>query len=128
MTILTVEWNLETAACLIVGYGVSLGIGHLVIWPLLTAIFRKISDTTQLSTARYAAAVGLAERAIYTTVVLSEGIEAVGGWLILKAILEFKSSKRSMESYYAYLLGNALSLLFGLLGGLLILVLWKQLL
>ena len=101
-----------------VGYLISILIGHIIIRPIMEKIFRTANLTQHLESHWMAGWVGVFERAIYTTAILISGKEIIAGWLALKAIAELKSPGRELIGYYTFLMGNGMSLVFGIGGGL----------
>lgn len=103
-----------------IGYGISLGIGTLVIFFAMYVVFDKW-DPNQRENLWYAAWTGIIERFIYTSAVLIDQFGIINGWLILKAVGDWSSSPRqkhrSWPAFTAYLTGNALSIIFGVVGG-----------
>jgi hypothetical protein len=62
---------------------------------------------------------GLIERIIYFFAAYISAWSLIGGWLALKGLAKFgtkDSTDEDIKSFYAYLIGNGLSLLFGVGG------------
>jgi hypothetical protein len=113
----------------ILTYSLSLILGHFIVVWLMNLMFGK--DRTGGPHPR-AWAVGLVERTIYTScLLLGLPFSAIGGWLVLKGLVQFNpkgtpttSTIDFLTDYYSYLIGTGLSLIvgvgFGLLGRLLL--------
>lgn len=110
-----VFFSLET----LFGYLTSILMGHIVIRPTMKRVFKKTGLQQHLDSIGLAGWVGIFERLIYTTAIIVDGKEIIAAWLALKAIAEFKSPDRELIGYYSFLLGNGLSLFFGIGGGIL---------
>ena len=100
------------------GLFLSLGIGTVVITPAFYLFCRnclkKKPDTTQLV---LAGMVGFVERLIYFVGALLTQYEMIAGWLLLKSIATFSGNRvESDVAYQLYLLGNGLSIFFGIGG------------
>jgi hypothetical protein len=102
------------------GYFISLIVGTVVSYLLMYFVFDKF-DKDQKDNINYAASVGFFERIIYTSAVLIDQYGLITGWLVLKALVDWPSSPsskvRSWPKYTVYLIGNALSIAFGIAGG-----------
>jgi len=108
----------------VVGYAFTVIIGQAVIYPLMAFLLQKIGEQEQREFLWLAAGVGIVERVIYTTSVVLGQYELMAIWLVLKAAVEWKSEeKRNLSSFYVYLIGNGMSIIFGYLGGVVVLAL-----
>lgn len=104
---------------LLLAYLVSTVIGSLTIFPIMRYVFRRIGSIEQVESLWLAIWVGVLERGIYTTAVILGASEVIAGWLALKAAANLKAPDKQLTEYYAFLLGNGLSLAFGIGGGVL---------
>lgn len=102
----------------LLGYGISLFGGHVFIFPIMHWLLKQLGEQEEANTLWQAGFVGLTERAIYTTAIVLGLKEAVAVWLVMKATIQWKSEEsKNVSKFYIYLIGNALSLIFGLIGG-----------
>lgn len=118
--------SFQILAVYLLGYGVATGGGLAILWPTMNRLFKTLEDEREaaLRAHRFSACVGVIERCIYVTAIVAKTPELIAVWLVLKTATEWKRDPvRGFENFNIYLIGNGLSLLFGLLGSLLIHVL-----
>ncbi len=106
----------------IIGYIFSIAGGWVVLGKIVPWLFSKTDDQNDHDTMVLAAMIGVVERSLYTTsVILPVFFPFTVGWLALKSAKEFTSGQsKAVANFYAYLLGTALSFMFGIVGGVLI--------
>lgn len=109
--------NKEFIITLLLGCLSSSFIGGLVITPIMYKIFSNASCKSQKETHKYAFWIGIIERSFYTICVCFGSYIMVGGYLVLKSFQNIDAEKRDAISFHAYLLGNSLSLLIGVIAG-----------
>ncbi len=125
--LLTVLYSIDLHKLLpayVLGYGISLFGGHILIFLIMYKLLTQIGDHEQANFLWQAGCVGFTERLIYTTAIVVGLSEIIAVWLVMKAAIQWKSEEtKSVKTFYAYLVGNGLSLIFGLVGGGIILLL-----
>lgn len=108
----------------ILGYGVALLLSTAILYPTMSYLFSRTKDSVQLQLHWLAASVGFIERVIYVNAVVFGYHELIAIWLVMKTLLEFKAGdSQSVASFYVYLIGTSLSLIFGVMGGQIVLAL-----
>lgn len=110
---------------IIIGYIVSVAIGGFVIYPVWRWMWRIASPEepeTSLKTPNALAIFqGCIERALYTSTIILGRPEGIAVWLAFKAIMRVHvnlSDTRHVPGSSIYLVGTALSVAFGVAGGL----------
>lgn len=111
---LTSAWHIA------VGYSVSLLLGTLVIWLVIKSL--QESPASGARDRQMAAMVGVIERVLYTGSWQAGKTTFIGVWLALKTVQRIQPMWRRdtawLDDFNVYLIGNAFSVGFGVLGGL----------
>ena len=121
----------------LIGYGVSVFVGHFLISRIREEAYKEIPHSERFRW--HAQAVGLIERALYTSSWVAAKPEFIGLWLAIKVAGQWKRwteeqedptvlrwGKQEQETvparayYNVFLIGNALSITYGVLGGIII--------
>ncbi len=121
----------------IVGYGVSVGVGAVVIWWIVEKLIRKkyclkrgeiesSKDCGKPSLVWLPISMGILDRILYTTAYIIGQEVFIGVWLAVKVARGWKVPEEpearasSVVRYNVFLIGNALCVIFGVLGGMII--------
>lgn len=138
------EWPPATVSKLwvryLLGFGFSVGIGGLLIRPLLKEMHDKVNAYVRSTNPQYHIGLreirpftsfpticGYIERPVYTASWLLRRPEFIGVWLVVKMAARWTLPKDPMDSrhrYYPVLVGNLLSVVYGVVGG--IAIKWLQ--
>lgn len=126
--------------CLVIGYSISLVVGHLVtsrvtryLWDIAERDVRKSKNQEQyLPTIRTTPIIalwhGTAERFLYTSTIILGRPEGIAVWLAFKAVMRWKvyeDDPRHIPGSAIYVVGTIVSLMFGILGGLIAIRQWN---
>lgn len=132
------ELTFWTAIRLLLGYFVSLLIGHMAtsralrcLWRIAQAEAQNQQDSLQnakpiRTTPKIAFWHGVAERFFYTSTVLIGSPEGIAVFLAYKAVMRwqvYKEDVRNIPGSAIYIIGTVISLAFGVLGALI--ALWR---
>lgn len=117
----------------VVGYGVSVGVGAVVIWWFIEKVLRKKycekrgeNDCGKPSLVWLPISMGILDRILYTTAWIISQEVFIGVWLAVKVARgwkvpeERKATASSVVRYNVFLIGNALCVIFGVSGGMII--------
>jgi len=121
------------------GYAVAAFVAHFVVgpvvnrlWKLTEADFQKKGITVKLPNRPNSTVAfwhGVAERTIYATCVVLGKWEGIAVWLAFKAVIRWKMSEdedpRHIPGAPIYMIGTAMNVGFGLLGGFIALGRWS---
>ena len=105
----------------VLGFFVSTIVGALVLWLIMNKVFWPYISKKHKIQGRVSGSltmmVGIVERASYTTAFIVGVPEWIAVWLAMKVAVGWRESqKRESPSDNLYLIGNLLSLMFGLIG------------
>lgn len=105
-------WNISV---IVVGYLVSTLGGHLIVGPIVTAIWNRHITEKYKRYPELVAYVGVLERFLYTSSILVGQSGFIAIWLALKLAGQWTPTKTSIDRplYHIFLIGNALSLIIG---------------
>lgn len=99
------------------GFFVSTVLGALVIWLVVENwLWQKCDTKKDSNTARLSLILGILERISYTSAMLIGQPEWIGVWLVLKISSQWGVWKDERYKYNIFLIGNLLSVMFGVLG------------
>lgn len=105
------------------GFAVSILGGQLVIWPLTEKLLwpriAKVHGKSDISKPALSWLVGCIERLLYTAALIVGIWQWLGIWLAVKAVARWQNAKSisaEPDTDNIWLIGNALSVLFGYLG------------
>jgi len=105
-----------------VGYGVSLLLGHITIYPIIKHLWR-VNQPSEKEAVTLSQAVGVIERFLYTTAILIGEPTLIAVWLVFKVAPQWgrwRQFDKGRRIYNIFLIGSGLSLIFGIIGGFLI--------
>ena len=109
---------------IILGFSVSMFGGALILWLVVDKILwgylvRKeiVKSKRELNLAFLTPLLGIIERSLYTTALIIKAPEWVAVWLAMKvAVTWHQWQGKERAPYNVFLIGNALSVIFGLVG------------
>lgn len=110
-------------ARVLVGYIVSAFAGHFVVAGAIDSLWRTVGvseDPSLRPPRRIRFWHGVTERTIYTSMILLGKPEGIAVWLAFKAVMRWKideKDERHIPGSLIYMIGTALNLAFGVLGG-----------
>jgi len=124
--------TLYNVFCFIVGYCISLILGHFVtsrvtrrLWNVAEEEVRQLQNQEQYLPIRTSPTIalwhGTAERFLYTSTIILGRPEGIAIWLAFKAVMRWKiyeNDPRHIPGSAIYVVGTIVSLIFGVLGGL----------
>lgn len=105
-----------------VGLGVTLAVSSVFLWCVFYFLPGLLGqDRPEISDLCLSATIGVIERIIYFFSAYFGIYELLAGWLVLKSFANFdrQDGRPFLRTYYVYLLGTGLSLLFGVGGAVL---------
>ena len=111
----------------VLGYGFSLVVGHYIVKLNVDSLWKKIgSGDTIIRHPWHPAFIGMIERVMYTSCVLLGWQNFIAVWLALKAVPQWRLWTEGIKDlqgraiFNIFLIGNALSVIYGVAGGLIV--------
>ena len=108
--------------CVILGYLVSTIGGAFVLWLVVDIVgwsyLQKVFGIKRKARGSLSVTLGIVERGLYTTALIIYAPEWIAVWLAIKVAGQWRRSEQEGEkaAYNLFLIGNGLSVLFGLIG------------
>lgn len=116
---------------ILAGYFVSCILGHFIVGPFISKLWKIAEDDLKKQKIPFVDPItpppaisfwnGFIERAVYTSSIVLGRPEGIAVWLAFKAIIRWKSIEsdpRHVPGASIYMIGTAISLAFGVIGGL----------
>ena len=111
----------------VLGFGFSLVVGHYIVKMNVDNLWKKIQiGDTIIRNQWHPAFIGLIERVMYTSCVLLGWQNFIAVWLALKAVPQWRLWTEVTENlqgraiFNIFLIGNSLSVIYGVAGGLIV--------
>ncbi|MCH8273978.1 MAG: hypothetical protein IH851_04240 [Armatimonadetes bacterium] len=118
-------WFLEGDPWIVLaGFFVAIFVGALVLWLVIDRWAWPAIADRQLGIKRHAGltlAMGMVERGLYTTALLSGMPNLIYLWLFLKVVVRWKRWASEEPAYNVFLIGSGLSLIFAIFGAMIVL-------
>jgi hypothetical protein len=121
--------NVSVVLRIILGYATSLLIGHIVVSRLLNRLWRLAPPKEEEGEVSYRPHPtillwgGIVERLIYTSSIALAWPTGIVAWFVLKAAIKWKMSvptTHDVSGCSIYMVGSGISLMFGVIGGLIV--------